>query len=427
MDFDELAKAFEAFKKHNDERLAEIDKYGQASAATQAAVDKANADIAAIQAKLKADSDTTEARMNELEDRINRNATRRSGEKLDDDFRERYAAWESAVRGKLVDPADLDMPFIEKYRKDFRAYLRRGPSNDMSVVGDESGGYWVDPDTSGRIVEFLRESSPVRQYADVQATTSDTLEGSYDMDEASSGGWVGETESRSDTDTPIIGEWSIPVREQYAQPRATQKVLDDAAVNVEQWLARKVGAKFARTEATAFVTGNGEKKPRGFLTYPSGDSAAGTATDIQKIAQVATGNATALTADGLNDLVYSQKSGLRGGSIFGGTRLTESAIRKLKDGDGNYLWRPDFSQAGASTLMGFPFVEFADMPEIAANALALFFGNLRRGYQIVDRIGIRTLRDPYTSKPYVKFYTTQRVGGDVVDFTAIKLQKVAAS
>ncbi|MCC6959449.1 MAG: phage major capsid protein [Dehalococcoidia bacterium] len=425
MELDELGKAFEAFKTHNDARLNEIAKFGEASAATQAAVERANADIAAIQAKLKEANDKTELRMNELEDRIVRNATRGRGEKLDDDFRERYAIWQGVVQAKLVDPADLDMGFVDKYRKDFRAYIRRGISNDLSVVGDESGGYWVDPDTSGRIVEFVRESSPVRQYASVQATTSDSLEGSYDMDEAGDGGWVGETETRSDTTTPIIGEWSIPVREQYAQPKATQKVLDDAAVNVEAWLAGKIGSKFARREATAFVTGNGEKKPRGFLTYPSGDSAAGDATAIQKIAQVNSGNASALTADGLTDLVYSQKSALRAGSIFGGTRLTEAAIRKLKDTTNNYLWRPDFTQAGSSMLMGFPFVEFADMPEIAANALPLFFGNLRAGYQIVDRIGIRTLRDPYTSKPYVKFYTTQRVGGDVIDFSAIKLQKIS--
>ena len=428
---EEIASAFEQFKTHNDSRLKEIEKTGTPAAETTAAVNKANADITSLQARLAEESSKTDEKLADFEDRLNRANRGGRGSKVDDETIERYAVWQSSVRGKLVDPADVDLEFIGNYRKAFNDYVRRGSAasaesqrmlNELSVGSDPDGGYWVSPDLTGRVATMLMESSPIRQYANIQVISTDSLDGDVDLDEAASGGWVGETTARTETDTPQIGTWKIPVHEQYAEPRATQKVLDDSAINVEQWLGQKVAGKFERTENTAFVSSTGVASPRGFLTYTAGTPSA---SDWQKVQQVSSGVADALAADGLINLIYSMKSGYRSGAVFGMTRLTESKIRLLKDGEGRYLWQPNFSERGQASLMGFPVAEFADMPEVTNDALAIVFANFNIAYQIVDRMGIRVLRDPYTTKGRVKFYTTKRTGGDLVNFEAIKIQKVA--
>lgn len=270
------------------------------------------------------------------------------------------------------------------------------------------------------MVQKVFETSPMRQYAAAQTIGTDALEGLYDLDEASAG-WVGETESRPETDTPQLQRWRIPVHEQYAKPHATQKLLDDATIDMEAWLENKVRDKFARVENAAFVNGDGVNKPRGFLTYGAGTTLPGT---IEQIATGVNGGFAAAPdgGDALIDLITALKMPYRASAVFAMNRTTTGAVRKLKDSDGAYLWRPGIAAGQPATLLGYPQAPLEDMPDFnATGALAIAFGDFRQAYQIVDRMGIRVLRDPYSNKPYVQFYSTKRVGGDVVNFEALKL------
>ncbi len=420
---EEIRSTFEQFKVQNDKRLAEIEKTGTASAETTAKVDKINAAIDSLQVSLG-------QRVDDLETRLSRPlGGGMGGERPTDAVMRIYAHWQSAAQGKEVDPEHVDLKLIQDYGKAFRDYVRHGTResehilNEMSVQSAPDGGYMVSPDTMGRIVSLVAETSPIRQLASVQPISSDSLEGMNDLDEAGAS-WVGETSSRTgDTATPQVGLWKIPVHEQYAEPRATQKLLDDAQVDVEAWLANKVAMKFAMGENTAFVGGDGVQKPRGFTTYTSGTPSM---TTWEVIQQVASGAAAALTADGLIDLVASLKDAYQANAVFGMRRATQFVIRKLKDGNGQYIWQPDFQTRGAATLLSAPIVDMADMAAVGAGALAVVYGDFRAAYQVVDRGGIRVLRDPYTTKGYVKFYTTKRVGGACVNFEALKLQVVSA-
>lgn len=323
----------------------------------------------------------------------------------------------------------------DPYHQAFMKFLRKGEqvltaaehealeSKALSVNSQPDGGYFVSPQMSARISTFQRETSPVRQVATVETiSNADSLEGFYDGDEAGAS-WVAEEASRTETTTPEIGKWSIATHEIYAEPRATQKVLDDAARDLEGWLSEKVSDKFNRTENTAFVLGTGVGQPRGFMTFAAG-TPAGTTRDV--IQQINSGSASALTADGLITLVYTLKRAYRDGSTWAMNRASVAAVRKLKGSDNNYLWQPGLGGGQPSTLLGYGINEFEDMADIAANSLSVAFGNFRIAYTIVDRQGVRVLRDPYTAKPYVKLYTTKRVGGDVINFEAIVIQKTAS-
>lgn len=428
-----IAQEWEQFKGAHTEMRNEMAKYGTVSAETQAKVDAVNAAIETLQGSVT-------QRIDALENRANRPQLGGAASLTipSDRLLLAYARWTASVHGGEVDPDRVNLDEIRAYNRAFRDFMRRGDRceaehwrilNEMSAGSAPDGGFWVSPDMTGRTVEFIYETSPMRQYASVQEISTGELQGDYDLDEAGTGGWVGETAARpGNTDTPQLGGWSIRVHEQYAEPRATQIFLDDARINVEDWLARKVAARFARVENTAFVNGTGVNQPRGFTTYPAGTPAATNMATWAVIQQVASGAAAALTADGLINLVYSLKSQYRSGAIFGMNRTTERDARLLTDGNGNYFWLPDFSRAGAATLLGHPVVEMPDMPNIAAGTEPIVFGNLREAYQIVDHaIGISVLRDPYTLKGRVKFYTRKRVGGDVINFEAIALQTIAAS
>jgi HK97 family phage major capsid protein len=268
------------------------------------------------------------------------------------------------------------------------------------------------------------ETSPMRAYASVQVISTDALEGLFDLNEASSG-WVGETDTRTETNTPALGKWRIPTHELYAKPTATQKLLDDAEINMEAWLAGKVAEKFARDEATAFVTGSGINRPRGFLTYASGTTLPGT---IERFITGVNGAFAAAPNGGdvLINALYGLKAQYRANATWFMNRATTTLTRKLKDTDGAYVWSPGIAAGQPATLLGYPVASFEDMPDPATDSLSIAVGDMREAYQIVDRIGIRTLRDPFSSKPYVEFYTTKRVGGDVVNFEAIKLIEFTA-
>jgi len=237
-------------------------------------------------------------------------------------------------------------------------------------------------------------------------------------------GWVGETDVRAETDAGQLAELQFPTMELYAMPAATQSLLEDSVVDIDQWIATEVEAAFAEQEGAAFVTGDGVNKPRGFLDYPTADE---TAWSWGNIGYVATGNDGVLPAsdasDVLIDTVYALKAGYRQNATWVMNRKTQAAVRKLKDADGNYLWQPPAASGQAASLMGFNLVEAEDMPDIATDTMAMAFGDFQRGYLVVDRTGVSVLRDPYSAKPYVLFYTTKRVGGGVQDFDAIKLVK----
>jgi len=241
-------------------------------------------------------------------------------------------------------------------------------------------------------------------------------------------GWVTETAARPQTATPTLAELQFPAMELYAMPAATQSLLDDSAVNIDQWLAEEVQQAFADQESQAFIAGDGVNQPKGFLSYTK---IADGSWSWGKIGYLPTGVDGAFAAsnpsDQLVDLVYALKAGYCRNASFVMNRKTQALVRKFKDADGNYLWQPAQAAVGRASLLGFPVVEAEEMPDIATDAYAVAFGDFGRGYLIVDRLGLRILRDPYSAKPYVLFYTTKRVGGGVQNFEAIKLLKFAAA
>ncbi len=419
---DSLNRAFDEFKKANDARLAEIEKKGSSDPVLDAKLAKIEADMQ------KAQAIADEAAL--ASKRANRIVTDEKGEQIDLDAKsQEWAGMLARRRGETV--PQFDAAGMAAYKSAFDRFLRKGEEimgmderKALSVGSDPDGGYVVNPDTSGRIVQKVFETSPMRAFASIQVISSDALEGLFDLNEASSG-WVGETASRSETNTPEIGKWRIPVHELYAAPRATQKLLDDASINMEAWLASKVAEKFARDEAAAFVNGNGVGKPRGFLTYADGTTLPGT---IERFDTGVNGAFAAAPNGGdvLINALYGLKAQYRANATWFMNRATLTLTRKLKDSDGAYLWSPGIAAGQPATLLGYPVASFEDMPDPATDSLSIAVGDMREAYQIVDRLGIRTLRDPYSAKPYVEFYTTKRVGGDVVNFEAIKLIEFTA-
>jgi HK97 family phage major capsid protein len=303
----------------------------------------------------------------------------------------------------------------------------------LSVGIEADGGYWVTPEMSSRVLTRIFETSPIRTIASVMTIGTDAVEFPNDLNSAVSGGWVGEKQSRDETDTPQVGTQRIPVHEQYAMPKATQKLLDDATFAVESWLANKIADIMIRTENAAFVSGNGEAKPKGFLDYASASVTTDDATRAWGILQyVPSGGAAdfhaTLPGDALIDIVHKIQPQFRAGAVWLMNRATTAGVRKMKDGQDNYLWSAgDIQRGNPQSLFGHPIVMAEDMPDVGANTFPIVFGDFRAGYQIVDRQGIRTLRDPFTDKPFVLFYTTRRVGADVLNFDAIKLFKIATT
>jgi len=311
---------------------------------------------------------------------------------------------------------------MEAVKKELRKNI---PTKDMQVGVDPRGGYWVRPEMSNTIIDRVFETSPVRQYASIVNISSDALEIPID-DEDLDAGWVGETDPRPKTNTPEIGEKFIYAKEIYANPRVTQKMLDDAGFNVESWLQQKVSNKFIRKENTAFVTGDGNKVPRGFLTYPAW-STPGTY-ERGAIEQITSSTSGTLTnGDDVKLLKNSLLEDYQSRAVFMMNRATFEVVTTLKIGNGAYLLDPNsFKNGDTQILLGKQVVFMSDMPDIASNALAIAYGDLSTAYTIVDRIGIRVIRDIYTDKPWIRYYTTKRTGGDVTSYDALKILKIKA-
>jgi HK97 family phage major capsid protein len=322
-----------------------------------------------------------------------------------------------------------------EHKAAFEAYVRSGESaglralevKAMTVGSNPDGGYLVPAEVEHEIGRRLAAISPIRSIAGIREISGNVYKKPF-MTAGPASGWVGEEDARAQTTGPTLAELSFPAMELYAMPAATSALLEDAAVNIDDWIAQEVEQVFAQQEGTAFVTGDGNDKPKGFLGYTA---VANASWSWGNIGYVATGEAGAFPAtdpsDTLIDLVYALKAGYRQNGSFVMNRKTQSTIRKFKDESGAYLWQPPSAAGGRATLITFPVIEAEDMPDIGANSYSVAFGDFRRGYLVVDRQGVRVLRDPYSAKPYVLFYTTKRVGGGVQDFDAIKLLKFAAS
>ena len=286
------------------------------------------------------------------------------------------------------------------------------------------GGYFIRPERSATMIKRIFETSPVRNIANIETTSSDSMEFVIDDDEATSGGWVGETQPRGDTNTPAIGLLTIPAHEQFAQPKATQKMLDDAGFDIESWLSRKVTSKMSRFENTAFVTGDGSQKPRGFLSLAAWAQAG--VYQRNAIEQINSGAAGDFTADGIKKLQNSLIEPYQASAVFGIKRASWENVITLKDGTGAYLLDPRSMKVGDDlTLLGKRVTFMDDMPVVASDSLAMVYGDFSVGYTIVDRIGFRVIRDDVTNKPFILFYTTKRTGGDVTNFESLKIQKLA--
>ena len=335
-----------------------------------------------------------------------------------------------AARPHLAAAEDAGAP----HAKAFNAYLRSGDDDalrglelegkSLSTAVNSDGGYLVDPQTVEQIQSVLRSTASLRAVAsvvNVEATTYDVL---IDHTEVGSG-WATEAGAVSETDTPLIDRISIPLHELSALPKASQRLLDDSAFDVEGWLAGRIADKFARAEAAAFVSGDGIDKPTGFLTHSKVDDASWAWGDL---GYVATGFDAAIgNGDAIIDLVYALGAEYRANAAFVMNSKTAGLLRKLKDNDGRFLWSDGLSAGEPARLLGYPVVIAEDMPDVSAGSYAVAFGDFAAGYTIAERPDLRILRDPFSAKPHVLFYANKRVGGDVSDFAAIKLLKFAVS
>jgi HK97 family phage major capsid protein len=319
------------------------------------------------------------------------------------------------------------------HKKAMGTYLRTGDDDGLrglelegkalNTAVNAEGGYLVDPQTAEAIQGVLRGSSSLRSVANVvnvEATTFDVLIDQTDV----GAGWATETAASVETDTPQIERISIPLHELSALPKASQRLLDDTAFDIEGWLAERIADKFSRAEAMAFIAGDGIDKPTGFLTHPTVDDATWSWGNLGYVITGAAGDFDATNpADAVVDLVYSLGARYRANANFVMNSKTAGAVRKMKDADGRFLWSDGLAAGEPARLMGYPVLIAEDMPDIAADAMAIAFGNFDAGYTIAERPELRVLRDPFSAKPHVLFYATKRVGGDVSDFSAIKLLK----
>lgn len=331
----------------------------------------------------------------------------------------------------------LNPDVLEHKEAFYNRFIRKGleegleslESKALTIGTDAEGGYAVPEELDRRIDRLLADVSPVRRVARVVQIGTSQYKKLVNTGGATSG-WVGETDARSETAAPSFAEVAPALGEIYANPAATQAMLDDAFFNVEEWLAEELASEFAVQEGSAFISCDGVNKPKGFLTAPVA-STADSGRPFGTLQYIATGVdggfPSSDPADLLVDLIYALRAPYRDQARFMVNTNVLAQIRKFKDADGAYLWRPGLEAGQPATLLGYPVVEAADMPDVSTDSLSVAFGNFDRGYTVTDRRGTRILRDPFTNKPYVHFYTTKRVGGGVVNSEAIKLLRFSVS
>jgi HK97 family phage major capsid protein len=393
--FDEFLRAFEAFKSANDERLGELEKRS-ADVVTEDKVDRINRAL-----------DEQKRTLDELT----------------------LASARPAIAGERK-----ATPQARESKAAFERYVRAGDASGllelkaMSAGSSPDGGYTVPLEIEQTIDRVLAKVSPMRAIASVRQIGGNVYRKPITTTGTTAGWLASETTTPAQTNTPTLSAIDFPTMELYAMPAATQTLLDDAQVDLEAWLAEEVQTVFAEQEGAAFISGNGTTAPKGFLTETK---VADASWEWGKLGFIASGADGAFAAtdptDALITLAYAPRQAYRANGAWLMNRKTEAAIRKFKDDQKNYIWQPGAAAGQPATLFGYPVAEAEDMPDIASNSYSIAFGDFSRGYLIVDRVGVRVLRDPYSAKPYVLFYTTKRVGGGVQNFEAIKLMKFAAS
>lgn len=390
-----LNRAWDAFKVENDARLKGLEKKVE-DVIQNEKVDRIGADITKLQAAM----DEQAKRMASL---------------------------------SMAEGAGIATPERRAHAQAFNRFLRKGIEADLRDLevqaalrtnSDPDGGYVVTPEIDTAISRVEGIYSSMRSLARVVQVGGAVFKKLHNVGGASSG-WVGETEDRTETNTPSLKELSFETMEVYAKPYATQAMLDDASMDVEAWLAEEVAIEFAEEEGGAFISGSGVARPRGFLSYTT---IANASYEWGKVGFVVTGGAASFAssdpADALITLQHALKRGYRANGTWLMNDATLAAVRKFKSADTDqYLWQPGLQAGMPSTILGKPVETDDNMPDLGSNAFPVAFGDFRRGYIITDRMGARTLRDPFTAKPYVQFYTTKRVGGGIADFAAIKLLK----
>lgn len=385
---EQLGQAFEAFKASHTQELNAL-KASHSTTDFQAKQDKINADIDRLQKEVE-------------------------------DAHTKIAAAQMSSGG-VNGPAD------KEYSAAFSAHFKKGEVQaSLNKGAATEGGYLAPVEWDRTITDRLIQVSPIRGIANVQSISTAGYSKLFN-NRGTTSGWVGEAAARPATNTPTFSPMTYKPGELYANPAATQQMLDDAEVNLEQWLAGEVETEFAYQEGIAFLTGTGANdRPNGLLTYVTGgaNAAAHPWGDIKTVGSGAVG---AITSDSLIDLIYELPEEYTANARFLLNRTTQGLIRKLKDGDGNYLWQPSYVAGQPATIAGYPVTTVAGMPNVAANGIPIMFGDFKRGYQIVDRTGVRVLRDPFTNKPFVQFYTTKRVGGGLLNPDVLKALKVNAA
>ena len=395
---------FEEFKAANDERLKQLEKTGSEDVVTAEKVEKINATITALETAISEQS-------------------------------------QALARASLGAGGEAGDPDKAAHAKAFNKFFRRGIDDGLrelevnaalSSDSDPDGGFTVPEQMESTIDRVLGTVSAMRGMARVIPIGAATYKKLVNVGGASSG-WVGERGSRSETSTPELRAIVINSQELYAEPAATQTMLDDSFMDIEGWLADEVSIEFAEQEGAAFITGNGINKPKGILAY---DTVANGSYAFGKVGLINSGASGAFPylsgstighdANTLIDLVHALKQGYRNNANFLMNDTALGSVRKLKDKDGNYVYQASLREGSPETLLGKPVQTDDNMPDISANSLSIAFGDFQRAYTITDRVGVRVLRDPFTNKPYVLFYTTKRVGGGITNFEALKLMKFAA-
>jgi len=325
----------------------------------------------------------------------------------------------------------ISMEEYQLYAKNFEAWARLGDEKTLKTVpemlksmlvgSDPDGGFVVPTAMGNRIIERMFEVDPMRSLASIETISTGSIEWLVDFDEADAKWEGGETVIIGESGTPQLKKKRINVFSLAARTRLTQTLLEDSAINIESWLGKHVGAKMGRMEAASFISGDGVGKPRGFLTWPNGEDG-----NYGVIEQIPMLHATKLTPDGFIDMKYSMVEQYLNRGTWLMNRSTVRETTKLKTGDGDYIWKPGITTDAMATILGLPIRMSPTMPAVAANALSVALADWKEAYMIVDRLGISTQRDPFTQKPFIEFYTRKRVGGDVINYQAIKLGKISA-
>lgn len=381
----QIAHAWESFKSVNERRLSEIEKKGAADPLTTEQLKQLNYSL-----------DEQRSRLNKIEATLSR--PENAGVSIIED------GYKSA--------------FLNYIRKGVEFELNRYETKSLSVSSNNDGGYLVAEALSNQIITRIAQESIMRNLASIETISTDSLDLLEDLGEFESG-WATENQERKEIQTSKINKNKIYVHEMYAQPKATQKLIDDARIDIEKWIITKIADSFAKIENNSFLYGDGINKPKGIFSYESGK-------EFGQIEQLSTGESGRVNVDSLTDLYYSLESEYASQGKFLIHRNTLQQIRSLKcSNTGQYLWAPSLAIGSPDTLYGAPIIESSAMPVPADSSYSVVFADFKSAYRIVDRHDIRILRDPFTDKPFIKFYATKRVGGEVINSKAIKILKLS--